>query len=204
MLTADDGRPGGGKLDYLLNPSRWGGFDEELFSVLRQTVIGEDKRGVRYVRERNLIQSASHFEEVLTDDQHLREGYFGRFMKLSPSADLLFFDPDNGMEVASVPVGHSGSSKYLYWDEIRNIPSESYSLLVYQHFPRVQRKQFIDQMGNRFLRDTKYSHVISFRAANVVFFLLAAQRHASFFEGRESVIQVNWEKQFRVDRHLDA
>ena len=204
MLTPDDGNLEGGKLDYLLNPTRWSGFDEELFSALREMVVDEQKRGVRYVRERNLISSASYFEEFLTDDQQQREQYMERFMNLSPNADLLFFDPDNGMEVASVPPGHKGSSKYLYWDEIRPILPESLSILVYQHFPRVERQGFIDQLADRFLMETGYSHVLSFRTTNVVFFLLVAQRYLSFLEGRASAIKTKWREQFKVETHSDV
>jgi len=59
MLTPDDGNLEGGKLDYLLNPAKWSGFDQELFSALREIVVGEQNRGVNYVRERNLIPSAN-------------------------------------------------------------------------------------------------------------------------------------------------
>jgi hypothetical protein len=32
--------------------------------------------------------------------------------------DLIFFDPDNGMEVGSRPWGRRDSCKYLYWREL--------------------------------------------------------------------------------------
>lgn len=130
----------GGKLDYLLNPSKWSGFDQELFAVLKEIVVGEQKRGVKYVRERNLIPSANYFEEYLSDDRHQRDRYMDRFMSFSASANLLFFDPDNGMEVASTPPGSKGSSKYVYWEEIQTISPESFSILIYQHFPREERQ----------------------------------------------------------------
>lgn len=40
-------------------------------------------------------------------------------MKLKTS-ELLFFDPDNGIEVMSNPKGCKNSSKYIYWDDLQS------------------------------------------------------------------------------------
>lgn len=204
MLTPDDGKPEGGKLDYLLRANEWREFDPKLFAKLRDIVVVEQARGVRYAQERDLIPSATYFDEILTDDQSLRDKFMQRFMRLSSGARLLFFDPDNGMEVSSVPLGRKGSSKYLYWDEVSGISSQSFSLLVYQHFPRVERQGYIDQLAARFRMETEYSNVFSFRTKHVVFFLLAAQRDLRIFEEQALVIQDSWDGQIKVSRHLDA
>ncbi len=56
---------------------------------------------------------------------------------------VLFFDPDNGIEVVSVQVGKRNSSKYIYWREIEDAYQKGHSVLVYQHFQRKERSQFI-------------------------------------------------------------
>ena len=204
MLTKDEGSRDGRKLKYLMNPSKWSGFDPELFSELRNIVVDEQNRGFRYARERNLIPSASYFEEYLSDDLQARTKYMESFMHLSSSAKLLFFDPDNGMEVASVRLGRKGSSKYLYWEELDAFSPRDASILIYQHFPRVERQRFIDQQANRFLSETEYSHVMSFRTANVVFFLLIAHEYAGNSEGWASAVKTGWGDEFRIGRHSDA
>ncbi len=47
-----------------------------------------------------------------------RRRYFRRMLDLFREADLIFFDPDNGFEVRSKPIGRRDSSKYLYWHEL--------------------------------------------------------------------------------------
>ena len=44
MLTFDDKKEAGGKIDYLLKPNKWRKFDPELFDVLRDTVIMQEQR----------------------------------------------------------------------------------------------------------------------------------------------------------------
>jgi hypothetical protein len=58
--------------------------------------------------------------------------------------DLVFFDPDNGIEVLSKPCGGRDSSKYVYWDELQETYRSGQSVLVYQIFPP-QRALFIHQ-----------------------------------------------------------
>ena len=76
MLTEDDDRPDGGKLDYLLKPNPWRGFDEELFDTIREAVVAEGERCVRIAKEKDIIPGADYYETLLTDDEIERTEYF--------------------------------------------------------------------------------------------------------------------------------
>jgi hypothetical protein len=52
------------------------------------------------------------------------------------TCDLVFFDPDNGVEVASVPKHHPNAGKYIYWDELMRFWPRGHALLVYHHLNR--------------------------------------------------------------------
>ena len=48
----------------------------------------------------------------------------------------MFFDPDNGVETASVPKHHPSAGKYIFWDELMPFWRRGQMLLVYHHLNR--------------------------------------------------------------------
>jgi hypothetical protein len=115
---------------------------------------------------------------------------------------LIFFDPDNGIEVKSVPKGRKRSSKYIYWDEIVQAFDTGKSLLIYQHFPYVKRDIFIVGKSDEIKSRTGINRVYSFRTANVVFFLLPSSvERAAFFESQGAIIQEVWGNRIRMGIH---
>jgi hypothetical protein len=86
--------------------------------------------------------------------------------------DLIFFDPDNGLEVSSLPKGRKNSSKYLYLDEVAAFYASGKSLLIYQHFPRVERAVFLGRCAERLRAAAPGASLWAFTTAHVVFLLL--------------------------------
>jgi hypothetical protein len=87
------------------------------------------------------------------------------------AAEFVFFDPDNGLEV-SLPKGRKNSSKYLYLDEAAAFYEAGKSLLIYQHFPRVERKAFLASCTDRLRGVAPGCAVWAFTTSHVVFLLL--------------------------------
>ena len=200
MLTEDDDRSDGGKLDYLLKPDTWRGYDEELFDTIREAVVFNGERSVRVAKEKDIIPGADYYEALLTDDKIERTKYFAQFFQEARGKELYFFDPDNGMEVASVPFGRKDSSKYLYWQELQGIHEKGASILIYQHFPREDRDAFIARMTADFLRKTAFEEIISFRTSHVVFFLLALNKHMDIFASATQHLINQWGGQFKAEQ----
>jgi hypothetical protein len=121
-------------------------------------------------------------------------------MDLAGGCDLVFFDPDNGIEV-KLRVGRKGSSKYLYWDEIGRFWKAGHSLLIYQHFPRLPRGLFIEAKGGELIHKTGALEVISFRTSHVVFFLLPQEERGVFFRARSEEVAGDWGRQIQVAYH---
>jgi hypothetical protein len=148
MLTAPDGRKDGGKLAYLDAPERLRGFDPPLFDALG-ALVAAGTRSVRAVEAGPVLSSARFYAPVISDALSDRARYFNDFFATIGHDDLVFFDPDNGLEVASVVKGRRNSSKYLYWDELEHALGGARSVCVYQHFPRVKRGPFVDALLER-------------------------------------------------------
>ena len=199
MLTGDGRRTDGMRVGYLHKSERWRSFDTPLFDALKNAVVERERRDVSYVQRKNLIPRATYYSRRLTDGN--REEFFTEFEKVSDGLDLIFFDPDNGMEVRSVLMGARGSHKYLYWIELTRSFSRGHSLLVYQHFPRIERKKFTTLMLKTLHRKTGVKTIYSLRAGSVVFFLLPQRRHAKIFGNAAKQIQRKWENEIILHKH---
>jgi len=67
------------------------------------------------------------------DRRHARDARRDDLRRAASGVDLLFLDPDNGIEVPSKPAGRRGSSKYVTWAEIQALWEGGPSLLIYRH-----------------------------------------------------------------------
>lgn len=177
MWTESDGGNDGGKLSYLNRPSRYRAFDPELFDELRTCLSTESSREVALAEKYALVPRAVYYRQLLTDSVAARRSYFRDLLDATRGVDLLFFDPDNGLEVASVSYGGKGSSKYLYWNEMTEVYNAGHSILVYQHFPRKDRDKFRSDLFRELCTRLKVLDAIMFTTPSVLFVLVPQAHH---------------------------
>jgi len=175
MLTPDDGGADGGKLAYLGQPDRHRRFDPELFDILAHAASEPDRRRLETIEGAGTVPGALYYNETLPDDAAGRTAFMERCTSQFRDAELVFFDPDNSLEV-SLPKGRKNSSKYLYLDEAAAFYEVGKSLLIYQHFPRVERKAFLASCTDRLRGVAPGCAIWAFTTAHVVFLLLIHQR----------------------------
>jgi hypothetical protein len=177
MLTRPDGRTNGAKVGYLKQPETWRALDPELFDLLRSV---DDKPGVRRLRlieDSGIIPKATYFNGILGDDLSQRTAYFDAAHVALAESDLVFLDPDNGLEVLSIPKGRRNSSKYLYFDEAAAFYEAGKSLLIYQHFPRVNRIEFLQRVSASLEYRLRGGRVRGHATTHVAFLLVARPEH---------------------------
>jgi hypothetical protein len=191
MLTADDNRTDGGKVEYLSSPGKWRRFDPELFDILRDCVAAR-RRHVEAIEQSGCLPGAVYHSTLVTDDRNLRISYFEEAkQRLSPAA-LVFFDPDNGLEVRSCRLGNRNSSKYLYWHELDSFYRSGKSVLVFQHFIREKRTIFVKRLMEELTTRLAPGEVFAFLTPNVVFLLAAQPARVGWFEDRIHLLQPAW------------
>lgn len=201
MLTPSDGRTDGQKLRYLEQPGTWRRFDPELFDHLHRCVVVEGARDVHRIED-PVLPRTSFYSRLLEDKADLRQRYFAEMREHFRDADLVFFDPDNGFEVRSKPFGRKDSSKFLYWREFTETYEAGHSVLVYQHFSRVERTRFVEQMAQRMHSETNAPDVYAFVTADVVFLLAPRPEHLEHFSRKVSRVSTVWEKRINVSQPL--
>lgn len=201
MLTADDGRTDGHFTEYLSSPIKWRIYNAPIFDFLSTCVLQQGQRHVSLIEAHGLLPNATFFSPILEDSESARKHYFARLAASASNADLIFFDPDNGLEVTSVRYGRRRSSKYLYWNELISLYQQGFSLLIYQHFRRKRRDIFIQELAHQMINQTASPQVISIRTAHCAYFLIPSVRHLSAIENAAQELANLWHTHFAIERH---
>jgi predicted DNA-binding transcriptional regulator AlpA len=129
------------------------------------------------IEENNVIPGAVFHNEILLDAASPRCQYIEAAWRRFAETDIIFFDPDNGIEIPSKDKGRKGSSKYVYWDELGKTYKAGHSILIYQHFPHEPRDRFIRRLCKEFRDRVSPSALWTIRTPHVVFFLLGQAPH---------------------------
>ncbi len=177
MLTAPDNRADGRHVAYLDEPPRFRGVDPELFDGLEQ-LIASGQRSVHAVESMKLWPDARFHSSILPDELSARSAYFESLWEATGSEDLLFFDPDNGVEVPSVPKRRRGSARYVYWDEVDVALERAGAICIYQHFPRVAREPFVSSLLSRALQRAPGHHAFALFSTRVAYMVVCKDGHA--------------------------
>lgn len=195
MLTPDDGGRDGGFRSYLEAPATWAKYDHDLFDGLARLRGSAQHPSVSLMEESGLLPGASYHSLVVPDVRRERDAWRDDLLRAASGVDLVFVDPDNGIEVPSRPVGRMGSSKYVTWGEIEGLWTAGCSVLIYQHFPHEPRQLFAERIAAELHSRTGADFVEAFRTPHVLFLLAAQDRHAQRFADTIPLLSDRWSGQ---------
>ena len=201
MLTENDSRHDGHRVEYLYQDDSWSQFDPSVYSFLQEQVLVQKSRVVKAVEDSSVLANSRFYSGFLDDDACERPGYFSRFLEFARGASLVFFDPDNGIEVKSVKYGKRASSKYLFWVEIVQTFAAGHSVLIYQHLPPKPRDAYIGMRVSEISQATGASIVYSFNTSRVVFFLIPQEVNLPFFQEAVEGAKEAWAGVAQVRQH---
>lgn len=143
------------------------------------------------------LSDAVFFNEIVPEQLFERQLWFRRATAALAQTDLVFFDPDNGIEVKSISMGRKKSSKYVYHDELTAAYRAGHSLLIYQHFPMKQHDAFIRETVDDLARATAVSaEVWAVRTPHVVFMLVIQPRHHAALSAAAHVVRETADPKF--------
>jgi len=197
MLTPDDGSSDGKFIEYLGKPSVWEKYDPSLYRGLVRLMGGANERNVALIEASSILNGCSFFSESVPDAKPGRETWFSSLLNESINHDLVFLDPDNGLEIKSRPYGRKNSSKFLYWREVSKLWVSGKSLLMYQHFIREKRDDFIQRMLKSLNDLAEHSSVEAFSTQRVVFLLALQPEHHHFRQTIIDKVNVSWRGQIK-------
>jgi hypothetical protein len=141
------------------------------------------------------LPNASYYSAAVPDAWRDRDTWRQGLLEAARCVDLVFVDPDNGIEVPSKPVGRRGSSKYVSWEEIEMLWAAGCSVLIYQHFRREPREAFAQRLVSELRRRTGAYRVTALRTPHVLFLLASQDRHAPRFQLVVPLLSKRWASQ---------
>jgi len=170
LYPEEDHNKDGRHISYLNQPEQWRHFDPPLFDALSE-IVATDRRNVRAVEAADILPGTILASEVIpvakTIAERLdqRRQWFTTVQHSLAEADLLFLDPDNGLEPAGHPLGSAKAGKSILLTELRALATPGRCLIVYHHQTRWKGGHHaeIEYWADR-LRECSFARVDALRA----------------------------------------
>jgi hypothetical protein len=142
-LYPDEAHNADGKhVSYLDAPIPWRLRDPKLFDALKDIVAG-GKRSVVSLEAANLLEGATFYREGIPtagdaiERRLARSRWFEQAHATVSDCDLLFLDPDNGLETSRYDAGRSKAGKSVALDELEALRRLGRTIIVYHHQTRM-------------------------------------------------------------------
>ena len=183
-LYPDEDHNGDGRhIGYLDHPDEWRACDPTAFDHLK-AVVTSGERCVAALEHPAVLPGARLFREPVptggtaSERRLARTAWFARLTEALGDRDLLFLDPDNGLETKSFDIGGSRAGKSVALTELAALQRPGRAILVYHHQTRMRggHDRELEHWGER-LRATGFHQVDALRASAYsarAFFLLDA------------------------------
>lgn len=199
MLTPNDDSTDGNIIGYLANQEKWSSYDPQLFQAISTLLENNKKREVGLIETSNILNSCNFHASHIPDSRVERDTWFKELMENTKDNELVFLDPDNGLEIKSKKYGNKDSSKFLFYHEVNDLLKNGKSLLIYQHFIREKRDIFISRLLTTLQEISEDSVVVeAFSTSNVVFLLVLQSNHKHIHQPLIDLVEKQWKNQIEV------
>ena len=213
---AEERKGDGGHVQYLKasgqERERYRECDPCLYDGLSDIVqIG--MRHVSSIRERGILpwntvycEEPLTFEGITGPGSGLQERRIARreewrqgALNLTSECDVVFVDPDNGLEVKSISRTAEKGPKYAFFDELSPYTQRDQSLVIYQHIARSgnakdQIRYRLNQIEERLGQPA--TALWYRRGTSRVFFIVPTDRHRETLRLRAEQFQRGWKEHF--------
>jgi hypothetical protein len=188
--------------------------DPSLYRAIR-TLVSDDCRTLRDVQKSRILpRSTRFFEDELNFEFNRlpdaeqradwRRRWLRRALRKTASCDIVFADPDNGLQCASIRGDDRRGPKYALHDEVLPIIDRDQTLVVYHHTSRrgTADEQVCDKL--RLLRALRPGIVdlfaLRFRRGNSrAFLIIPAKRHSQLIRRRTQTLLASlWQRHFNL------
>jgi hypothetical protein len=163
-LTEHIENNGDGQRRPHLSRDNWEGLDSDLLAkmlAIEATLRRQEDLHVRLIEQSDILPPGTiYFSEPLpdfigtpTERGAQRSAWFDRAMQAIRDCNLLFLDPDNGLEVNSVNSHSRMAGKYVLTSEMVALLATGAGVILYQHGSRLtwrdQRARVHDQLRSK-------------------------------------------------------
>lgn len=222
-LVPDESHNADGKFTRYLEPStkndrqfRW--CDPELYDALADIICKKD-RNVSSIGKYSILPHGTVFyEEPLTFDGTpansprarrkriaYRNGWVQDALSATKDCDIIFVDPDNGLEAGTKRHQKRGP-KYVFFDELEPYYKREQSLIIYHHTSRrgTAEEQVMERLAqiDERLNSSSTFALLYHRGSSRAFLVVPSEKHKSLLiEKVEQFMQGPWSQHFTVVRN---
>lgn len=132
-----------------------------------------------------------------------RRAWTRKALRATESCELVFLDPDNGLEPPSAAIRHKAAVKYAYLEEVTPLIERGQSLVIYHHLSRNgtnadQIARWFDRLRQEFNPADIFA--LRYRRGTArAFFALAQKRHAPILRKRTAALLASpWREHFEL------
>lgn len=145
--------------------------DKKLFEKLEKVCKG--KRSVASIESESHLKTKCYFADRI--DAENREDWHEKALKKLEYCDVVFLDPDNGLEVDSAKSSKKKLCKYVLIKEIKSYLDRGQSVVFYNHRSRKQADKYFADLYERLKPITKIKPVsLSFHKGTVRDYIILA------------------------------
>ncbi|MCK4998509.1 MAG: hypothetical protein KAS23_03205 [Anaerohalosphaera sp.] len=148
-LVPNESHLNDGKHTDYLTKRKYIDCDRKLFSILKD-IVSSGNRNVSKIEQSSIFPGNTvYFRPCLSYDGinansptgrqrriSVREQWLGNALEAISDCDVVFLDPDNGLETPSVKIHNAKAPKYVYYNEVKKFLSHTHTLLIYHHLSR--------------------------------------------------------------------
>lgn len=129
----DDGK----YISYLSMPQLYREYDPALFDCLYKIVKQEQDRRIDRIEQEKVLQAVYFSKEIGAD----RFAWHRQALGQTQGTDVVFLDPDNGLETVKMYQTGGATEKHVKWTELKDYYARGQNVILYQHRPQMTTKE---------------------------------------------------------------
>ena len=203
---AEQGKPDGEFVQYLQTASKkprlYMECDELVFTALAR--VANKNRTIEALEVEDLLPDAVYCPKDVRHGKKRstcpRADWFQSAFEETAKCEIVFLDPDNGIECANLLPTQGESRKYVFRCEVGKLIERGQSVVVYHHTGRLggtarQQAQWqLQKLGDELSLAQDPFGVLFHRGGTRAFLILPAQEHYAALLERTNTFVRKWEK----------
>lgn len=129
----DDGK----YINYLSMPQLYREYDPTLFDSLYKIVKLEQERRIERIEKENVLQAVYFSKEIGAG----RLSWHRQALEKTQGTEVVFLDPDNGLETSKMYQTDGATEKHVRWAELKDYYTRGQNVILYQHRPQMTTKE---------------------------------------------------------------
>lgn len=152
-LTLNETNNNDGKHTTYLNQNKYYGYDDTVFFYLK-SLVEQGNRDVNHIQSSSLLPDNTLFYNEFLDfskepnflvRKSIRLAWHQNALRRLRDCDIVFLDPDNGLQGKSASLTDKKGAKYVALDELKDYYKRGQSVIFYNHRERKQRDEYLDK-----------------------------------------------------------